>query len=256
MKRLALAAFLVLSSVAMADDITILGPTESIEPGEMVQIQLDGLAVSKLPSARVIFWPRERVNVFPAQTWGGRPVIFFQAKKPDKYLVSVVAGNDYGEIIIQVGDPGPDPPLPPDPPDPPGPDTKFQVAIFHQSDRLDNMSRERIALVSGRKFRDELTSRGHSFVGGFDADALTAYTKQECTARDCPPAPSRPLPSNLGLSPAWWQAIKGHSLPVVAIAPKEGGPIMVFPLPEDTEAMWALLENKGRTWRTLEEASK
>jgi len=117
---------------AAAADLTITGPGEPVDPGELVQLTIEDLAVAKLPTARVIHFPRRRVVVFAAQLWGGTPVVFFQAKIPGEYLVAVTAGEDYGEIVIEVGgeDPDPDPDPKPDPdPDPVPPGPRFVLMI-------------------------------------------------------------------------------------------------------------------------------
>jgi len=110
--------------------IKIEGP-ETIEAGEYAQLFVRGVPASSLPTARVIHFPRERTVLMPAQTWGGDPFVLFKAKTPGKYLVAVVlAGGDYAEVVVQVGDPPPPPP-PPVPPTPnpylPAPEWKATV---------------------------------------------------------------------------------------------------------------------------------
>jgi len=80
-----------------------------------VQLFVRGLPAEQLPAARVIYFPRNRVVIVPAQTWGGDPFIWFRAKDTGSYLVAVVAGDDYAEAVLTIGEPPPPPP-PPIPP--------------------------------------------------------------------------------------------------------------------------------------------
>jgi hypothetical protein len=116
---LALAAS-VLFPASMLSALEIEGPTTPIEPGEYVQLFVRGLDSADLPNARVVHWPRQRVQVVPAQTWGGGPFIWFGARLPGEYFLAIISGDDYAEAIIQVGEGKPDPSPDPDPD--PGPD--------------------------------------------------------------------------------------------------------------------------------------
>lgn len=105
---------LVLLLVAPAwGEVTIDGPGGPIEKRETVQIFIDGVQESELPSAKVGYYPREGVTCWPAQTWTGRPFILFSAKISDVYLLEVhvprVDGTgkpyiEHAEIEITVGE--------------------------------------------------------------------------------------------------------------------------------------------------------
>lgn len=138
---------------------------------------------------------------------------------PWRLVVDWNAGQtQLAEYLVEVrGPPEPDPEPDPEPePDPdPEPDQKWQVMFFHESHELDNLPLAQRELLAGRVAREELESRGHSFLG----------------------APDISTGDN-----AWFRAAKGHALPCVAVAPLHGGDIQVHPLPADKAALWTLLE--------------
>jgi len=97
--------------------------------------------------------------------------------------------------------------------------------FFRESADMEELSKEQCTIVSSLKLREELKKRGHAFVGSFDRDSIGRSG-----------VPDRLKP--------WWDAVKGDRMPRVALAPhtREGGPIIDFPLPQDTAALWKLLE--------------
>lgn len=142
---------------------------------------------------------------------------------PGNYLVVLVVVNangtkDTNKATVVIGDapnppdPGPGP-LPPDP-DPPIPpvDPKWQITLFHNSNDLDNYTQEQLAMLQGLKFRKALVEEGHNFIGSYDIQS--PLVKERAT-------------TNLA---QWFAAVKGKTMPVVALAPKDGGAIQVFPL--------------------------
>lgn len=129
------AVLLLRSSPSRALEIE--GPATSIEPGEYVQLFVRGLNAADLPKARVIHWPRERVQVVPAQTWGGGPFLWFGARLPGEYFLAVFSGGDYAEFIVRVGEGQPDPDPKPDPdpdPEPLPPLEDLVVTIIEERD--------------------------------------------------------------------------------------------------------------------------
>jgi len=122
-------------------------------------------------------------------------------------------------------DPGPTPPEPnpPNPPPPPPPDTKWQVAIFVESNDLDNLSPSQKTLLASLLIRKELSEKGHYLVGVFDPEAAQTITDE-------------------ALKP-WINAVKGKKLPLLLLAPKGGGEIKAYPLPDSSFEFWKLLEN-------------
>jgi hypothetical protein len=146
---------------------------------------------------------------------------------PGKYVVSLVVYSGSGEFAtssasttILEGD-GPEPPVPPVPPPPPT--TKWQVAFFYDNDGLDDMTAEQLSMVSGRLFRRTLEEAGNQFIGSLERDSFK---------------PSGKTTSSLA---PWFDAIKGATMPQLAIAPVGGGTIQTFPLPADEDALYAIL---------------
>lgn len=166
--------------------------------------------------------------------------------QPILHLIPTVAGehrivvdwnhgqDQLAEIIVTVGG-EPVPPNPPDPPIPPNPTSKWQVAFFYQSDTLDNMSLSQKEMIAGLLFRNDLKSKGHSYLGGFDVDSV-AKTVRKCDAAKCYTIYT--VPANLK---PYWDAIQGDPLPRIAIAPLGGGTVRDFPMPADSTALYKLL---------------
>lgn len=138
----------------------------------------------------------------------------------DKILIAAVVD---GKLVVQQWTtPGPVPPDPgPNPPDPGPLPSKWQVAFVLESDDLDNLTTDQQKLLASILIRDELAGRGHRLLGVLDPDSAS-------TASDA-------------MKP-WFESVKGKQLPVVAIAPLDGGTIYTFPLPKDVSALWAILE--------------
>lgn len=137
-------------------EIVINSPTEPLEAGSYVILQVKGLAEEDLPKSLVEVEPADGVNLFPAKTWGGEPIIIFSAKNPGKYQMTIFVnrwrleldsgasaaeqakinpsllnelkivvkriGDEYpaksGACTIQVGEPVPPTPTPTPPPPP------------------------------------------------------------------------------------------------------------------------------------------
>jgi len=123
---------------------------------------------------------------------------------------------------IVVGDPGPDPPQP-DPPGPnPPPVGPKQIMIFYDFDRLDNYPESQRSLLTSLVLRKELVAAGHVFLEVVEKAALS------------------------GTAPAkykvFFDAARGKELPLLAIAPKEGGPGLVMPLPANKAALLEALK--------------
>lgn len=152
--------------------------------------------------------------------------------------------GDYAVIFLPPGDAQPivqkvtlgkaaDPPTPPTPPTPPV-NAKWQVLFFIESADLDNLTLPQQAMLSGLVFRSELTKAGHRFMGTFDKDRSTGQTVI-CVDGTCLRT------TRESKYDVWWKAIAGKTVPLVAIAPLEGGTIQTFPLPADAAALLKLL---------------
>jgi hypothetical protein len=127
-----------------------------------------------------------------------------------------------------------DGPNPPPPPPPPG--GKWQVAFFFESGELDTLPLPQVDMISGLAFRDELKSKGHSFVGAFDKDSRGTLITENCADGTC-------RTRTLGAKwKAYWDAIAGKTLPCIVIAPIAGGVPQVFPLPANRAELYTLLD--------------
>ena len=120
-----------------------------------------------LPKARVIHWPRNRVVLVPAKTWGGDAFLWFGTKAEGTYLLAVAVPRDnvldYAECVVIVGDgeededDSPDPPPPPPPP-PPGPIQEMTVLVVEESSQR---TPEQAAILMCYPCRKWLTDNGH-----------------------------------------------------------------------------------------------
>lgn len=195
------------------------------------------LAEDVAPEMALIFWPESYLRTGPPYFL---PLVsMMQADEPGEYQIRAMA------IWIVSSPSGPRPAAVPltktvlvegeiDPP-PPDPEGPYQVAFFHQADTRDNLPTEQLAILSGLTFRQELIKRGHGFVGLFDPDEAR---------------PNRPLPADvkpffdaIDADPAT-PGIQPKPLPRMAIAPKEGGKVVTFPLPQNAAAFWRLLKGE------------
>ena len=114
---------------------------------------------------------------------------------------------------------------PPPPPPPPLSD-HYQIVLFVEAgEQLDKYTRDQRDIINSLTFRDELKDLGHRFLQVIDDDEINAGV----------PAKWKP----------WADAVKGHPLPAVALAPIDGGPVVVYPLPATTMDMLVLLEGKS-----------
>lgn len=125
-----------------------------------------------------------------------------------------------------VPEPDPVPPVPPVPPPPP-PNQKWQVAFFYERTDSAKLTPGQQEILAGLTFREELKAKGHKIVCFYDKDIRGTNAT---------------IPTHLQ---SWFDAIKNDSLPRVAFAPIEGGPIRDFPLPADKTALDRLLEKGG-----------
>lgn len=133
----------------------------------------------------------------------------------------VVAAVRNGQLTVEQWSWPPSPSPDPEPPPPPPVPKQWRVAILVESDSLDNMPEGQKTLVASLLLRDELKNKGHVLVGVFDPDA--AETSETL----------RP----------WLDAAQGKSLPLILLAPRDGGQIRTYPLPADKAALWRLLES-------------
>ena len=119
------------------------------------------------------------------------------------------------------GDAGPDPPIPPDP-TPGGPQ---QMVLFYHLDQLDNMPAEQRALLKSLTIRKDLTAAGHLVLEIVEAGTL---------------GQSGPIPDRIK---GFVDSVRGDPLPRIAMAPREGGKVVDYPLPANYEDLVKLLNN-------------
>jgi len=94
MKRFAIFALLILAAAsAWAQGITLIGPDGPIDPKDYAQVQVQGLSDDALPAARVEWTPTAGVTLIPAKTWGGQPFLWFSARNPGKYTITVTCNG-------------------------------------------------------------------------------------------------------------------------------------------------------------------
>lgn len=217
------------AATAESNTVKIVVPSEPVPAGEPVFVYLDGLASGQ----DAAFCPEPYLDVDPFHL-RPRHGLFWTKTKGEHVLravavsVVVIDGQPIPRVVflretIQVGEPEPDPDDPDPEPNPAGP---WQVAVFHESDNRDNMSDDQLELVVGLKLRKELQAAGHGWVGSLDLNEI---------------GPKGTIPERYR---PFFEAAKDHKTPCVALAPKEGGAVRCYPLPENAAAFRKLLGGK------------
>ena len=151
-------------ALAARAEITISQPDGPVETGDQVQLFVSGLPESALPKAKVTHWPREKTVLVPARTWGGDPFIWFSAKQPASYLISVAAAVDgeleYAEAIVDVGGVQPEPEPDPDPiPPPPGPLAELWAIVVEETK---DRTLEQARVLLSPTLRKWMRANGHN----------------------------------------------------------------------------------------------
>lgn len=144
------------------------------------------------------------------------------------------------EIIFEGTGPAPpdpvDPVDPDDPVEPPKPPMlKWQVGFILEMKDLEKMPLSQVELVSGLAFRDELKSKGHTFVRAWDKDEKSVLISS-CEDGVC----NNRLTGDV--YEAWFNAVKDKSGPFVLIASPKGGKVQAFPLPANRADLYKLLD--------------
>jgi hypothetical protein len=203
-----------LTTPAMAVDIA--GP-EQVAAYKMIDHSLPNPAVWEIK-------PESGVDMRQAQD--GKSITW--VAPPGKYqIVAIIVKIDFEqkswtiqkasrEVVIS----GSNPPNPPTPEPQPVPGVKYQVAFLVESGNLDNLPQAQRALLASLTLRDEVTKRGHHFLGVLETDQ------------------SKTAPQALA---PFYAATEGKPLPRVAIAPLAGGTITEFALPANESAFWKSL---------------
>jgi len=111
------------------------------------------------------------------------------------------------------------PPVPPPPPPlPPG--GPYQVVLFYSPDQLDNLTADQREILNSMAYREKLKAAGHSLLGVLAGNAAPS-----------PQSKFRPF----------YNAVDGDPMPRVAVASKDGGKVVDFPLPATAKELDALL---------------
>lgn len=147
------------------DDSTIIieGPT-AIPPNYTATLHIKGVTPEQLQSGKVVWWPRDNIEVLPVQTWGGQPLLMVRSPVDNTYLVQVMTAINneliYAEHTLKIGNiPEPTPPGPtPDPepgpepaPDPepePIPDFEEPLTLLLIEETGDRTTDEAAAVLS------------------------------------------------------------------------------------------------------------
>lgn len=115
----------------------------------------------------------------------------------------------------------------PDPPDPPGPVGPWKIVLFYESSRLDNLTRDQQSLLRGEWVKGRLQERGHELVQRVQGHPSS-------------------YPPELR---EFVTAVRGKSLPRVALQGFDGGTVYHYPLPDTWEGFLASLTNPKLTER-------
>lgn len=104
----------------------------------------------------------------------------------------------------------------------PQPGGKWQIMMFYDADQLDNYPPDQRALLTSLKYRNQLKQDGHTVLEILESSDLNSGVPDKYRA--------------------YINAILGDPLPRVAIAPKDGGKVLDFGLPQNYEALTKLLK--------------
>ena len=99
-----------------------------------------------------------------------------------------------------------------------------QVMFFLRAEDLDKMPGGQRDIVTSLIIRKDLENRGHKFLQVIDDDQIKAGVPAKWKS--------------------WVDAVMGDPLPRVAFAPKEGGPIVDVPMPDNYAQLLLLLEGE------------
>jgi hypothetical protein len=95
------------------------------------------------------------------------------------------------------------------------------VILFYEWGQLDNLPSRQQELLTSLTVRDQIVAAGHVFHAAYDRSFVDSGKPAD--------------------KAAWFRAVAGKTFPVVAFAPKTGGPVEVAPLPADLDGLLKLL---------------
>lgn len=151
------------------------------------------------------------------------------------YRIILLENSQIQEHLFTVGDPI-DPTPDPDPTDL-SKNKQYQIMLLQDTDKLDNLSMEQVALLSGLKFRTELAARGHTFKGVYDVTNNMTY-KTVCSNGQCIRYKATADIDN------WveWYKKSNLSLPVAVFWDGKSDSMIVKELPKDETSFWGLFK--------------
>jgi len=207
-----------------------------VEPGEFAFVHIKGLTLAEIEAAMdedrfdLTTYPLDGVVVKSNYDFLFRRLeLMVKADKPGRYLLKLHLIEDgkfkiaATEVIVE-GDGDEedgDDEDGPDPPEPPQPDRgPWQVLFLCESKNQPGMTVQQNALLKGLAIRERLKKAGHVFRASLDDHSLADGGSEWS---------------------AWQTAVDGKSRPLVALAPVDGGDIVVHPLPADEEGLMNLL---------------
>lgn len=188
----------------------------------------DGLGTFKFDENTVGIWPAKAGTYTVKYTgfWILTKDVTFKDGDGNTITIKSYLGHGlYDEsatIVVANGGPSPDPPGP----DPPGPEQKWQLMMFYDQDKLDDLPQAQRNLLTSLTFRKELVSRGHVLLEILES-AVFAKPQSEV------PEHYRKLVD----------FARNQPLPFVVMAPKEGGATYGQRLPSTAEGFWSLLKD-------------
>lgn len=240
-------------SFACGQEIRIIGPAQ-VEPGEYNRYNVVGIGEDQLAAAALTYEPTKNVVILPAKTWGGEPFLFFMAKNPGEYNISIAlntwrqtlkqaiseasesnvgeaivldlrlidseADADYpsgsGGITIQVGEPDPDDDDDDsdDDDDDDPPPPDTKWSIVFFWETGDQSLSLDQLEILASSQFQDELRKQGHEVRAFDPDAAASF-----------PAKYK----------GYWDTVKDKPMPQVAVAPKGGGKVWAFALPKTTE---------------------
>lgn len=230
--------------------VKIVGP-DKIEIGEYHRYDVVGLTEDQLSAAKLEYSPTKNVVLLPAKTWGGEPFLFFMAKSPGDYTITISLNiwrqtlkrtivemqqarvaehyildmkviedemkDEYpsgmGTIVINVG--GEEPKPPPGPKPKPEPEPKPNPDQKWSVVVFWETGANNISLEQLEIIASRKFREQFEELGHqlriFDPDAAEGFPTKY---------------------KGFWDAIDKNNLPQVSVAPIEGGKVWTFALPE------------------------
>ena len=178
------------------------------------------LAKLSIPNAVGVWGPAGEYTITYRGFWLLLKDVTF--KDGDGNVITIKSYLGHGQVdesatLVLEGDDGPDPPPPPPPPVGP-----WKIVLFYESSQLDNLTRDQQAILRGEWVKGQLRERGHELVQRIQG-IPTQY-----------PADLR----------EYVEAVRGKSLPRVALQGFEGGTVFSYEMPKTWDMFVKMLSDK------------